>query len=46
MSPSLAAGIIDRDRVKVAAVRLLASTGYRYSEVLGLHWSNVKGLRL
>ena len=36
----------DRDRVKVAAVRLLALTGCRYSEVLGLHWSDVKGLRL
>ena len=35
-----------RHRVQVAAVRLLALTGCRYSEVLGLHWSDVKGHRL
>ena len=35
-----------RDRVKVAAVRLLALTGCRIGEVLALKWSDVKGLRL
>ena len=35
-----------RDRVKVAAVTLLALTGCRIGEVLALKWSDVRGLRL